>query len=42
MAEKIKLVQGDTGPQVRLTLTDDITGKAIDLTGATRLNDVTQ
>lgn len=35
MAEKIKLVQGDTGPQVRLTLTDDITGKAIDLTGAT-------
>ena len=35
MAEKIKLVQGDTGPQVRLTLTDDITGEAIDLTGAT-------
>lgn len=35
MAEKIKLVQGDTGPQVRLTLTDDITGDAINLTGAT-------
>lgn len=35
MAEKIKLVQGDTRPQVRLTLTDDTTGEAIDLSGAT-------
>lgn len=35
MAEKIKLVQGDTGPQVRLTLTDETSGDAIDLTGAT-------
>jgi hypothetical protein len=35
MAEKIKLVQGDTGPQLRLTLTDEDTGTATDLTGAT-------
>lgn len=35
MAEKIKLVQGDTGPQIRLTITDDSTGDAIDLRGAT-------
>ncbi len=35
MVDKIKLVQGDTGPQVRLTLIDDITGEPIDLTGAT-------
>lgn len=35
MAEKIKLVQGDTRPQVRLTLTDENTGDVIDLTGAT-------
>lgn len=34
MAEKIKLVQGDTGPQLRLTLTDEDTGTATDLTGA--------
>lgn len=35
MAEKIKLVQGDTGPQLRFTLTDEDTGLASDLTGAT-------
>jgi hypothetical protein len=35
MAEKIKLVQGDTRPQVRLTLTDENTGAVLDLTGAT-------
>lgn len=35
MAEKIKLVQGDTGPQLRLSLTDEDTGTAVDLTGAT-------
>lgn len=35
MAEKIKLVQGDTAPQLRFTLTDDLTGNAINLTGAT-------
>lgn len=34
MAEKIKLVQGDTYPQIRVTLTDEGTGNAIDLTGA--------
>lgn len=35
MTEKIRLVRGDTGPQIRLTLTDDITGLPLDLTGAT-------
>lgn len=35
MAEKIKLVQGDTRPQIQVTLTDDNTGSAIDITGAT-------
>lgn len=35
MAEKIKLVQGDTRPQVKATLTDDVTGVVIDLTGST-------
>lgn len=35
MADKIKLVQGDTGPQLQLTLTDEVTGLPIDLTGAT-------
>lgn len=33
MADKIKLVQGDTSPQLRLVLTDQITGTPIDLTG---------
>ena len=35
MAERIKLVQGDTGPQLKLTLTDDTSGTPMDLTGAT-------
>ena len=34
MTEKIRMVRGDTGPQIRLTLTDDITGGPLDLTGA--------
>lgn len=34
MAEPLKLVQGDTGPQVKLTLTRSDTGGAIDLTDA--------
>lgn len=37
MAEKIKLVQGDTRPQIAVTLTDEATGNAIDITGATCL-----
>lgn len=35
MAEKIKLVQGDTRPQIRVTLTDDTTGLPVEITGAT-------
>ncbi|MEY5145612.1 MAG: hypothetical protein RL745_981 [Actinomycetota bacterium] len=35
MAEKIKLVQGDTRPQIQVTLTDDTSGAPIDITGAT-------
>jgi len=35
MAETFKYVQGDTGPQLRLTLTDEDTKTATDLTGAT-------
>ena len=35
MAEKIRLVQGDTRPQIRITLTDENTGAALDITGAT-------
>lgn len=35
MAEIIKLVQGDTAPQLKLTLTDDLTNSALNLTGAT-------
>jgi hypothetical protein len=35
MAETIKMVRGDTGPQLRLTFTDEDTGGASDLTGAT-------
>lgn len=31
----IKLVRDDTGPQLRLTLTDSLTGSVVDLTGAT-------
>ena len=35
MADKIKLVQGDTRPQLILSLTDDTTGGPIDVSGAT-------
>jgi hypothetical protein len=34
MTERIKLVQGDTRPQLQLTLTDEGTEAAIDITGA--------
>lgn len=34
MSDKIKLVQGDTRPQIQLTLTDDQTGLPIDITRA--------
>jgi hypothetical protein len=35
MAEKIKLVQGDTRPAIVCTITDENTGAAISLNGAT-------
>lgn len=35
MADPIKLVQSDTLPQIKLILTDQVTGNPIDLTGAT-------
>ena len=35
MAEKIKLVQGDTRPALVTTLTDELTGLPINITGAT-------
>jgi hypothetical protein len=35
MADRIKLVQGDTFPIVRLTLTDPVTGTAINLSAGT-------
>ena len=35
MAETFKYVQGDTGPQLRLTLTDEETGTATNLTSST-------
>lgn len=35
MAEKIKLVQGDTKPAIVCTLTDDTTGLPLGITGAT-------
>lgn len=35
MAEKIKLVQGDTRPALVCTITDEVTGAPIGLTGAT-------
>lgn len=35
MADVIKLVSGDTGPQLKVTLTDEVTNAAINLTGAT-------
>lgn len=34
MAEKIKLVKGDTRPAITCTITDDTTGSPINLTGA--------
>lgn len=34
MADKIKLVQGDTRPAIVCTLTDDTTGLALNITGA--------
>jgi hypothetical protein len=35
MAEKIKLVQGDTKPALVVSLTDESTGSPIDVSGAT-------
>jgi hypothetical protein len=35
MTDRIKLVRGDTKPQLRLTLTNETTGQPINLTGAT-------
>ncbi len=35
MTTRIKLVQGDTFPSIRVTLTDETSGAPIDLTGAT-------
>lgn len=35
MADKIRLVQGDTRPTLICTLTDETTGGAINITGAT-------
>jgi len=35
MDTRIRLVQGDTGPQVQVTLTDEVTGDPINLSGAT-------
>lgn len=34
MADKIKLVQGDTRPAIVCTLTDEVTGAVISITGA--------
>jgi hypothetical protein len=34
MSEKIKLVRGDTRPQLQLTLTNELDDTAIDITGA--------
>jgi len=36
-ADKIKLVQGDTRPQVKCVITDENTGEIVDLSGATVL-----
>mgnify|MGYP000172396009 FL=1 len=35
MATSFKYVQGDTGPQIRVTLTEEDSGNAVDLAGAT-------
>lgn len=37
MAEKIKLVRGDTRPQLKLTLTNELNDEPIDLTDCTVL-----
>lgn len=34
MAEKIKLVQGDTRPQIKVVITDDTTGNIVDISGS--------
>lgn len=35
MTERIKLVRGDTAPQIRLTLTDEVSGSPINLLSTT-------
>lgn len=35
MSTRIKLVQGDTRPQIKATITDENTGVVVDITGAT-------
>lgn len=35
MTDRIKLVRGDTRPQIRLALTDQVSNQPINLTGAT-------
>jgi hypothetical protein len=35
MASSFKYVRGDTGPQIKVTLTEEDTGSPVDLTGAT-------
>lgn len=35
MAVTFRYVRGDTGPQIKLTLTEEDTGALVDLTGAT-------
>jgi hypothetical protein len=35
MAEKIKLVQGDTKPQLKYVVSDDTTGAVVNMAGAT-------
>ena len=35
MSDVYKMVKGDTGPQIQVTLTDEDTGAAKDLTGGT-------
>lgn len=35
MTDKIKLVQGDTRPQIKVAVKDDATGTALDVSGAT-------
>lgn len=37
MAEKIKLVQGDTRPQIKCVISDENTGAIVDLSGASVL-----